>query len=87
MSGAHYTATDIANVYKLDVRVVLETMERLGLKAPLTLAQAEVVRAAARPETVLDKLPEWVVAAFVAVYERAYAEGQRAANLKEEMMG
>ena len=58
MSAACYTVTDIANVYKLDVRVVLETMERLGLKAPLSLEEAEAVRAAAIKDFFKTRQPQ-----------------------------
>ncbi len=71
----NYTAVDLANVYKLDIRVVLSAIEKLGFVQPLSLEQAEAVRVCATPETVLKRLPEWVVAAMDAIYERAWAEG------------
>lgn len=80
MSGL-FTPTDIANANRLDIHTVLAAIQELGYPKQMSEEQAKAVtERCLDPYFVLqNKMPSWVITAFISVYERAYQEGYEAA--------
>lgn len=85
-----YTAIDIAQIHKLDVKVVLAAAEGRGYPSRMSLEEAEEIIKELKGEDEVEMLrrnpcadetaetvvvPQWLNELAILIYERAYQEG------------